>query len=1502
MRPGRTIFIALMILLSVASLKAVAQDTTALSKNSEEFFKQISSFLLSTPSKVNQERSRKILDRFYASWSAGRFNKQEKEAVRGLVQTMRSQRMKAYPYLSRYVFTLTLLAESAQLPKSVIAWHIYAKKQLELKNQKKFLSFLVFTNDLLERESLYHTRSITWNYEKAKFRFVLDTSFLVTFDELSLVCASKKDSSVINHTRGVYIYDKNLWRGKGGTVNWTRFGKDFEDQIFVELQDYSVNIKTATYSADSAILHYKRFFTNPVLGKFTERILSSPPNIRSSYPRFESYRFDFEIHNIYPDINFIGGFYLNGIRLFGLGGKNHDAVIELFKDNKPVGRLKSDLFSLGDNKLESQKSEVVFYLENDSLYHPGLTVKFRVDSKKLEMFNNNAGQGIIPFFDSYHQLDIYAPALFWNLDSLKMNFRSLKGVSKSSLASFVSSNYFSEREFYQIQGIDEINPMYVIQNYLKTYNDREIQLGALASYMNKSPEQVSAMLINLSNKGFLVYNPREKKAFLKDRFYDFLNAKSGKSDYDVIRLVSKAPSNKANATIDLKSLQLDVFYVPEVFLSDSQEVYIFPYDKNVSFRKNRDFTFNGKVNMGLFDFYSRNSTFVYDSFMIRMNYIDTMAFRVYSYDSLNRVDSVIRVKNVITNINGKIYIDMPFNKSGLKKFDQFPIFITDESSYVYFNRPGIQDSTLLPENFYYKVEPFELDSILAFSTQGIKFNGALTSSGIFPLIKEPLVVMPDYSLGFEHETPPDGYPVYGGKGQFTKKIILSNEGFRGDGKLDYLTSRSFSDGFVFYPDSLVTDRGYDFKVLESPDKYDFPYVYGDSVDIKWLVDTNMMFVYIPENDSLDIYDAAHMTGKLTLSPQAMGGDGSFYFEKSEISSKDFDFKYSELTADSADFFLRKDSDTLVFRSNGYFAKIDFASQTGEFQHLYDNSYVEFPYNKYRSTLDEVNWEMEKDKIILKSNLSGNYKSLDTLNDLQLIDYRLSGPEFVSIEDDPDSVLRFFAGRASYDLNSFTIDVDSVKLIKVGDAAIFPNNEYVKLLRDGAIYTLHNATIIADTVNKYHRIYDADVNIISRHWYYAKGYLDYVDRLGTAQPLYFYRVLVNSRGITSGYAEIQENEIFFLSPEYYYMGQVNLEADKKFLNFFGGYRINQDCVDQEIHWISFVKRLDPDHIHFDLNPNTLDMDHHPALFGLALSQDDDTYYPLILQSKNKPGDEVLINASGIIRYDTASMSYQVGQRLPEGVKEGDSAFVELNTKRCILDGYGTFNLGLGFKMFKLVAAGEFTHLIVPDSTYLRTALLMDFYFDEVALNMMIDSLRLVNSYKNMSGEGYLPILITQLMGIEKSRRLIVEMSMYGQMKKMPDILKNTFLFSDVRFKWDAESHSFVSRGPIGISQIAGVPVNKYVIGYVQIKKSRVLPEVSFYFQLNKKQWYFFNFQNGILQVLSSDIAFNDYITELKSSKRILNETSTDKYYEFVTTTRRKVVDFLREMDAIEKRIR
>ena len=51
------------------------------------------------------------------------------------------------------------------------------------------------------------------------------------------------------------------------------------------------------------------------------------------------------------------------------------------------------------------------------------------------------------------------------------------------------------------------------------------------------------------------------------------------------------------------------------------------------------------------------------------------------------------------------------------------------------------------------------------------------------------------------------------------------------------------------------------------------------------------------------------------------------------------------------------------------------------------------------------------------------------------------------------------------------------------------------------------------------------------------------------------------------------------------------------------------------------------------------------------------------------------------------------------------------------------------------------------------------------------------------------------------------------------------------------------------------------------------------------------------MLSSDYIFNEYIEEMKPEKRMLNPNSDEDYYEFVISTRRKSIDFLREMEGI-----
>ncbi|NOY49284.1 MAG: hypothetical protein GXO88_01760 [Chlorobi bacterium] len=1472
-----------------------AQLPDTLSQNSEVFFSQISQILLNTPSKTIIEKSETLLERFHPIWDAGRFNKVEKAAVREVVEKMRAKKMKSYPQLYSYIYSLMLLGESKQLPKSIISWHAETLSLLESTKTKPFDKFMEFTQELLEDQILNRKKSLAWYCRDAKFSFFKDTSFLLKFSRLKLVAATKNDSSVIKKTSGVFNYNNKQWTGHKARIEWTRFGDDFKDSLFVKINKYNIDMTESSYTIDSAVISDKRFVKRTMLGLFSDKVTSSRSSKKASYPRFKTYLSDYKIYKLYKNINFEGGFNYKGLKLYGIEGKHQQAKLELLHADTLFARIYSNSFRISKDVMDAANTEIIFYFDKDSLYHPNLHLKYRTKNKQIILYNEDEGSRMIPFFDSYHQLDIYVQALFWNMDEGEIFFKKIRAVNNKNTASFVSSNFYSAKDFYRLQGIDEVNPMYVIENYMKSYDVHEIQLNALAEFMKKPVEQVSAMLIRLSKRGYLVYDPNTETAVVKDRLLYFLEAKAKETDYDVIRLKSNVTA-KPNAALNLSSLDLNVYGVPFVQISDSQEVYIYPYNKSISFKKNRDFNFDGYVHMGLLDFYSRKSTFVYDSFMLNMNFVDSLAFWVNAHDSIRNSDSLIRVKNVITDLNGKLYIDDPMNKSGLKHFDEYPKFKSEEESYVFYNKRSIQDSTLVPDRFYYTVDPFMFDSISTFSTDGLAFDGTLTSAGIFDPLSEPLIVMPDYSLGFVHTSPDKGYPVYDNKGVFINKIKLGNMGFKGSGELRYLTSEMISDNFVFYPDSLIT-IGRQFIAKANKKQYDFPDAQVDTVDVYWAVDTNIMTLNTIEKPFI-LYNNSNFKGTLSLSPEKMQGRGSFYFDQSEVISSDINFMYSKLTADSAIFNLRdQEGKNLIFKSSGYFATIDFENQKGLFKNLYSNSFIEFPFNKFISTLEEMEWDMYNDKLNLSGNLSENYLALDTLDDLSLIDYKLSGPEFISINPEQDS-LRFFAGKADYNLQDYKLNIENVRLLKVADAAIFPDGNSLQIIRDGNIPTLKNARIIADTANKFHTYYDAEVNIFSKHKYSAIGYIDYIDRNNVRQAIHLNNIGVKD-GMTTAFGSLPPGDIFFLSPEYYFTGDISIKADEKLFRFTGGYQINQECLDLDGNWIAFDNYIDPDNIVFKLSKNSMAMDSTRSVFGLAYSSQFGGFYPRVFQPLRSSADFIMADATGEMVYDSADASFKVST--PERLNNDliDDNLVELQTKRCIINADGIINLGLSSNVFKSVAAGKIQYKIIPDSTYLSTSLLLDFFLDKKALQMMTDSLRMTSNRPTSPAEGKFPVFLKKVVGTERSALMITELALYGKIKKLPDELKHTLLFTDLDLRWHNKTKSFISTGKIGLGFIDEKAVNKYFDGYVQIEMGRTGSGLTILLKASGGKWYFFSYKYGIMQLMSSDDGFNMYIENLKAEKRMLNPESDTDYYEFVISTRRKMIDFERKMKEIEK---
>ena len=122
------------------------------------------------------------------------------------------------------------------------------------------------------------------------------------------------------------------------------------------------------------------------------------------------------------------------------------------------------------------------------------------------------------------------------------------------------------------------------------------------------------MIFPLAIKGFLFYDVPTETIELKSRLFDNLSASIGKIDYDVLRFYSRTEAPLENATLDLRNNDLKINGIPQVFVSDSQNVAIIPKGESIILKRNRNFQFDGTVSAGLFTFYGKNFFFNYDEF------------------------------------------------------------------------------------------------------------------------------------------------------------------------------------------------------------------------------------------------------------------------------------------------------------------------------------------------------------------------------------------------------------------------------------------------------------------------------------------------------------------------------------------------------------------------------------------------------------------------------------------------------------------------------------------------------------------------------------------------------------------------------------------------------------------------------------------------------------------------------------------------------------------------
>ena len=1475
-------FLPLLVMCSMI-LQTSAQKVKSFEPSNSTFIKQLTTFM-----SASKKEGKKFVENDFAPAFTESLAYDQQQIVIQTCNELLEKKHPAYPAFSDYLLSIMAYPTSGESIQTFKDYHQVLLKLVGEKRKKKEVNpFLQNAKTLFENRIFYSTNAVQWKFGPGEYKLVYEDDLQILFPEGNLICYSKGDSTRILETGGVYDVFKERWFGEKGKVTWDRAEFD-PATTFAVFDDYEVRIKGSSFIIDS-VLFYNEYFDTPLKGQLNEKVLANHSGDKASYPKFESYNKRLEIKNLFKNVDYEGGFTMRGIKLAGTGTIEEPAKLVFYREGEPFLVSESLEYSIRPEKVTSLHSSAMFFLDEDTISHPDLNLKFDRTSRKLVLLRSDEGLSKAPYSNTYHGMDMYFEALYWNIDDPLIEMGALVG-STQHLAAFESQDYYKKARYDGMMGIAMTHPLVEIRDYSRYAGTTEFYDNELAGFIRLSVEQTSIMLIELNNQGFLTYNIDTGWVELKPKLMNYLRNNSGARDYDVL-LFNSEVSGGNNAQLNLLNNNLLVKGVGRIQLSDSQNVVVYPASEQVVLKKDRDFKCGGRIKAGNFEFMGQEYLFDYETFKLDLVQVDSC--RIYVEDTEGQMDGYgnypkTRVKNVLEDIAGTLKVDAPTNKSGVQseKYPQYPIFTCIKDSYVFYDNSRIQEGAYDRDRFYYQIEPFVIDSLDNFSKKDLSFNGTLFSSGIFPDIKESLVLMEDNSLGFDMNTGQAGLSTYSGKGTFTADISLSYSGLEGDGSLEYLSSTSLSENFVFLPDSTL-GRTTSFENLEKPGNPGVPKASGGAVDITFVPKDAVLKATTVEEDIALFQNEANLQGSLFLKPKGMTGQGDISFDDATLTSDLFDFTQRKIFSDKSAFKLTQENESvLAFSTDNVNAEIDFDERIGKFQSNKGETKIELPANQYICYMDEFKWFMDKDEMELSSS---RQMSEDFVIDT---DADKAASNFFSVNAYQDS-LNFLAPKAIYDIKQTVISCDEIKFIAVADSKVLPDSGHVTIRKRAKMDPLTEATVISNYVTQYHRIFNADLQINGRWDYEGEGDYAYTDENKLEQIIHIQKLDVDTTRQTYGEGRIPEEDEFFLSPFFAYTGAFTLRANEKHLEFDGGTKIVHPCENLERNWFKFNASIDPKEIYIPVDTNLRNLGMSKLGVGVLVSNDSPMdLYSAFLSKKRDRKDESVIDALGYLTYLKSEKKYVIAEKDKIKQPKLPGNMVELLTEDCRILGDGEINYNVDYGHIETFSYGNLNHNAVNGETSLRGTMGIDFFFDEGLTKYLAEQfiqwpdLQAVDITKT----GY-ELTIQEKLGLEKSDKVITELGLTGWIKKIPEELKSTFMLADIQFKWDEVEESFISEGPIGIASMGKKQIFRYVKGKIEIQKSRSADILRVYLELNPDNWFYFEYKLGIMNITTTDKQFVTQMSELKDDKRRIKDDRGNKFTYQLVASKKNRNDFV-----------
>lgn len=1339
---------------------------------------------------------------------------------------------------------------------------------------KSFLTYVNSSKLLFTERTLYKTSNKSWITSSDDYEFEFQKNRVkISFKNIDLTCKTFVDEIVIYNTSGSYYMDEDIWEGKGGKMDWQRvgFGKDI---VFVEFDtEYKVNFEKAEVNIPKARHTNKGFLDAPIVGSFKDRASSAvqiDPNAleNASYPQFESFDNDLQL-GTYMDgrVRFKGGYKIKGGKVQAKGSENSLSFIEIDYKGKMRVRAASQYFSMSEGRIIGRSSEITVYTDSGTIYHPKAKFDLNIERNLMLITRGKDGLERAPFFDNDKDIEIFVDVISWNLDLPKIDFRMNSG---DAAAIFESSQFFKEIRYERItRGMLAYHPLSRMRDYVIRNRKREFTFTEYAEWMKAKRENLIVQIIELADLGYIFFNNETDSIKVRKKLDHAVLSNMKLMDYDILRFSSKI-SARPNAYLDLINNNLELEGVVGFKFSDSQSVYVFPYEQMVTIKHKKKMIFGGKLTAGKLDFYSKKYVFDYHDFTIKSEQIDSMKIYVPDFEGKNRL---VAVKSVLTDISGTLEIDNSNNKSGLKDFPEFPRFTSYRGSVIAYDKKDIYNGAYEKDKFRFEVDPFVVENMNNFNPKDLKFPGTFVSGGILPEFRYEAGIMPDYSLGFEKPSPDGGYPMYGGVGQGEINIKLSEEGFTASGTINYQDAVISSTNIVMMPDSTIAEvENYRIKENER-----YPHLAAKNVSIKWAPMQDSMYIDTKGQDVLVLRDHQNFTGNLIQTSKQLAGNGTLSWDKNKFWSKDMKYKPNGLTALVSGIEIGASGfEKVAFTNTNLWSDIDFNSRKGQFKANDRGLITELPFNTFATSMDEFLWDMDAETILFSKGP------------------RLSKEESYFISRNPDQKkLTFQSDQALFDMKNGIIHAENVPYIDVADSRIFPNENKVSVGENGLIFPLKKAKLWVNRNDKFHEMYGATLDIHGRYRISGNAFMKFKDKHNTEQELFFNKMFVKNDSNIRASSFISDTLNFSLSPKIAYKGKVELWSNQEFLAFNGYVKPLHTFEDYKSLWFRYNDTPNPkDLIVNAVNP--LNEDKRKISVNVSIANDSTHIYPTFFNFKRSYADLDLTQNEGIFYYDENANTFYVGDsmKLLEGENKG--SFLSFNEKTRQIYTEGKLNFGLDFdEKFNGLTAGNLTKN-EGDSTFVADMVM--------ALNMLLPN----DCYKRMAT--VISDNSSSLYGAENNSEMSIKaFSEFLEGRKLRRMLSNVesdnelrpsgeferdILISRMSLHYSPTRKAFVSLDPVHFATIKNEQVNKQVNSRMAVIRQRSGTRFIWKVEVSTYDWFFFEYYRGTLYVYSTDKEFNDAV---KSKGRKLSKGK----YKIRMTTPRTVSQKLLKLNLIEE---